>query len=385
LTTDEPTIVIRVLELLVSTAPGGGPKHVYDLVRRLPQSEFEIVVAGPRDGAFFERFRDLTGGAKVDVVEIATNRLGLRPLRDVVRLIRDARIDLVASHGKGAGFYGRLAARWTGVAAVHTFHGIHYERYPGLVRAGYLALERRLARTTHTTINVSASQEREAIALGLCRATQCATILNGIDLAELDADLTETRLERARLGLAADAPIVGMVTRFDAVKRLDVLMRAMTLLAPRLPDLAVAFHATREDEGRISRLATDAGFPGRVIFLQKLARPGGAYRWFDLYVATSRKEGLPLALLEAMGARLAVVATDVPGHRDVVVHDETGLLVPPDDPSAVAEAVAELLGDPARRARMGEAGRRRVAERFAAASMVEKTAEVYRRAAAMRR
>jgi type III pantothenate kinase len=84
-----------------------------------------------------------------------------------------------------------------------------------------------------------------------------------------------------------------------------------------------------------------------------------------------------------MAARLAVVATDVPGHRDVVVAGETGLLVPPDDPRALAEAVAALLADPDRRRRLGEAGRRRVAAAFGIDPMVDRTAEVYR--AAVRR
>lgn len=368
--------MIRVLQLLVTTAAGGGPKQVYDLVRHLPKEEFEVVVAGPRDGPFFDRFRDLG----LPVVEIATHRVGWRPLVEVLRLIRASRIDVVHSHGKGAGVYGRLGARRAGVAAVHTFHGIHYERYPWLGRVAYLALERWLAAGTHAIINVSATQEREGLALGLFRSSQGVTIVNGIDLLELDAHLADA--DRARLGLVDGAPVVGSVTRFDPVKRVDVLVRALTILTPSLPRLALVLVGGGRDEPRVKRLAADAGLGDRVIFTGSLDDPARTYRVFDLYVATSRKEGLPLSLLEAMGARLAVVASDVPGHRDVVLHGETGLLVPPDDPTALADAIATLLADPERRRRMGEAGRRRVAEAFTSASMVEKTAEVYRRAAA---
>jgi glycosyltransferase involved in cell wall biosynthesis len=97
-------------------------------------------------------------------------------------------------------------------------------------------------------------------------------------------------------------------------------------------------------------------------------------------VATSLKEGLPLAPLEAMGASLAIVATDVPGHRDVVVPGETGLLVPAEDSRALADAIAGLVADPARRRKMGESGRERVLEHFAVRTMVDQTVEVYRRA-----
>jgi len=373
--------VIRVLDLLVTTAPGGGPKQVYDLVRHLPKEEFEVVVAGPRDGSFFDRFRALG----LPVVEIATHRVGWRPLFDVLRLLRGSRIDVVHTHGKGAGVYGRLAARCAGVAAVHTFHGIHYERYPWLGRQAYLALERALAAWTHTIVNVSATQEREGLALGLFRPSQSAAIPNGIELPELDAQLADPSVDRRHLGLVDGAPVVGSVGRFDPVKRVDVLIRALAILAPRFPRLALVLVGGGDDEPRLKRLAAAGGLADRVIFTGPLDNPAGTYRVFDLYAATSRKEGLPLALLEAMGARLAVVATDVPGHRDVVVHGETGLLVPPDDPPALADAIAALLADPARRRRMGEAGRRRVAEAFTIPSMVSSTAEVYRRAAASRR
>lgn len=373
--------MIRVLEILVTTVPGGGPKQVYDLVRHLPKEEFDIVAAAPADGPFFDRFR----GLGLTVVEIATHRVGVRPLRDVVRVLRASRIDVVHTHGKGAGVYGRLAARLTGAAAVHTFHGIHYERYPWLGRRAYLALERWLAGGTHTIINVSASQEREGLALRLFRPAQGVTIVNGIELPELDVHLAGADLDRARLGLLEGDPIVGSVARFDPVKRVDVLLDALAILAPRIGRLALVLVGAGGDEGRLKRQAAETGLGNRVIFTGPLDDPARAYPVFDLYVATSRKEGLPLALLEAMGARLPVVATDVPGHRDVVVHGETGLLVPRDDPRALADAIATLLADPARRRRMGAAGRRRVAERFPLVRMVEETAEVYRRAAASRR
>ena len=373
--------MIRVLELLVTAAPGGGPKQVYDLVRHLPKAEFEVVVAAPRDGVFFDRFRDLG----LPVVEIALHRVRPRPFLHVLRLIRTARIDVVHSHGKGAGLYGRLAALLTGIAAVHTFHGIHYQRYPGPGRWAYRTLERALAARTDRVINVSHTQAQEGLDLRLFKPSQSVTILNGIDLSELDAELARAEPDRGRIGVPADAPVIGSVTRFDPVKRVDVLIGALTLLVPRVPRLALVLVGGGADAPRLKRLAAEAGLGDRVIFTGPLADPACAYRLFDLYAATSRKEGLPLALLEAMGARLAVVATDVPGHRDVVVHGETGLLVPPDDPAALAEAIATLLADPARRRRMGEAGRRRVAEVFTVSSMVEQTAEVYRRAAASRR
>ena len=118
-----------------------------------------------------------------------------------------------------------------------------------------------------------------------------------------------------------------------------------------------------------------------MIFTGFLETPARMQPVLDLYVASSRKEGLPLSILEAMAAGLAVVATDVPGHRDVVVPGETGVLVPPEDPAALAEAVAALLMDPVRRKNLGQAGRERVRQDFSIGAMVDATAATYSLAA----
>jgi glycosyltransferase involved in cell wall biosynthesis len=371
---------IRVLELLVSAIPGGGPRHVYDLVRHLPRDEFEVVIAAPRDGLVFDRFQEL----ELEVVERPVPRLSPRQLLTTARLLRARAIDVVHTHGKGAGFHGRMAARWLGIPVVHTFHGIHYKGYPRWIQPLYLALERRLSRYTHTIINVSAAQEAEGLRLGLFRPEQSAVVTNGIDVEEFDRACLESPVRRESLGLGADDPVIGCVSRFDPVKRLEVLLKAVHLLKDRLPRLMLVLIGGGEEETRIRRLAFELGLKQHVIFTGFIDAPAHIYPVLDLYVASSQKEGLPLSLLAAMGAGLAVVATDVPGHRDVVIPGETGVLVPAEDPAELAEAVARLFADPGRRRRMGAAGRRRVLKEFALGNMVDETAAIYRRAARAR-
>ena len=113
-------------------------------------------------------------------------------------------------------------------------------------------------------------------------------------------------------------------------------------------------------------------FPG---FIAEASRLLSA---LDLYASASRKEGLPLAILEAMACGLPIVATRVPGHVDVVEQGATGLLVMPDDHRELGQAMLDLLADPRRRAEMGAAGQRRVEERFSASRMAAETADLYR-------
>jgi glycosyltransferase involved in cell wall biosynthesis len=367
---------IRVLQLLVSTSPGGGPKHVHDLVRHLPKTDFEFMVGAPRDGIFFKRFQELG----IPAVEIPFGRVGIGPLLATIGLIRRVRADLVHTHGKGAGLHGRLAARLLGVPAVHTFHGIHYRSYPAIGQRFYLALERRLSRLSRTIINVSGSQEAEGLSLHLFRPEQSQVILNGVDFEEMDRTLLDNPIKREDLGLGRGDFVLGCISRVDPVKRLEVLLDALARLRDRIPGVTLILVGGGGEEDRLRHLTRRLALQDRVVFTGFLERPARIYSAVDLYVSSSLKEGLPLAMVEAMGAGLATVATDVPGHRDVVVHGKTGLLVPADDAVNLAEAVAWLWADPVKRAALGHDARRRAREEFGIEKMLDRTAAVYRAA-----
>jgi len=359
---------IPILQVVVSTKAGGGPQHVLTVALGLRARGWRSIVAGPADGPLFERFR-----AAGIITELArTDRLGPRTVLRLVRLIRAHGIRLVHTHGKGAGFHGRLAARLAGVPAIHTLHGIHHERYRAPVRAVYLALERWLSRQTRVVINVSRAQEREGLALGLFSAGQSRVILNGVDVARLTASARPRGDAREALGLAAAPLVVGSVARFDEVKQLDLLVHAIA----KVPALTLALIGDGPEAPRLRALAASLGVSARVRFAGERPEASTLLAAFDVFATSSRKEGLPLAVVEAMALGLPVVASDIAAHREVLGEGSMGLV--PATPEAFAAALGALADDAERRTRLGAENRTRARSEFDQRSMLQALDGVYR-------
>jgi glycosyltransferase involved in cell wall biosynthesis len=360
-----------ILQVLVSTQPGGGPQHVLALTSGLRRRGWRFVVAAPRDGVLFERF----GPIATAVVEARIDRLNPATVLKLVRVIRRHGVGLVHSHGKGAGLHGRLAARIVGVPAVHTFHGLHYEQYGTLGRAAYLGLERRLAGWTRVVVNVSRAQQDEGLALGLFRPGQSRVVVNGVDSARLAARQLDRWDARAALRLDQTGLVVGSVARFDPVKGLDVLVRATALARPAA---ILALIGRGPEEARLRALASELGLGARVVFPGEVEEAARCLAAFDLYAAPSRKEGLPLGVLEAMALGLPVVASDIPAHREVLGPISEGLVAA--TPEAFGARIGTLLSDPDQRGRLGGENRTRARSEFDVRSMLDALEGVYREA-----
>ena len=361
---------IPILQVLVSTRAGGGPQHVLAVARGLLARGWRSIVAGPADGPLVGGFR----AAGVELVTLRTDRLDPLTLLRLVRLIRRRAIRLVHSHGKGAGIHARLAARLAGVPAVHTLHGIHYERYSAPVRAAYLALERRLSSLTRVVVNVSRAQEREGLALGLFARSQSRVVLNGVDVARLTAAALERGEARTALGLDATTPVVGCAARFDEVKRLDLLVRATAALA----GFTLVLIGDGPEARRLRALATELGVTARVCFAGEVPEAARLFPAFDVFATAARKEGLPLAVVEAMALGLAVVASDIPAHREVLGHPSDGLAT--GTAEALGARLKAVLADAGLRARLGAENRTRARSELDVRDMLAGLEAVYREA-----
>jgi glycosyltransferase involved in cell wall biosynthesis len=171
----------------------------------------------------------------------------------------------------------------------------------------------------------------------------------------------------------AEGPVIGSLGRLDAHKGFDVLVRAL----PAIPDACILLVGDGAERDALLRLADEAGVRDRVTVTGWQEHPRDLLAAMDVYAAPSRLEGLPLGVCEAMLAELPVVATDVGSMSEAVVHGETGLLVAPDSPAELAEALRVVLADSALQKAFGERGRARALELFSMPAMVRAYESLY--------
>jgi glycosyltransferase involved in cell wall biosynthesis len=309
-----------------------------------------------------------------------------KALVELVRLLRHLQPAIVHTHNPKPGIYGRIAARVAGVpVVVNTVHGLYaLPDDATLRRAVVYGLERLAAACSDaefvqnpedvTTLRRLGVPEDKVLFLG-----------NGIDLRRFDPEMisAEDRAS-ARVELGAIAPtdvVVGVVGRLVREKGYHEIFEAAARLRQRCP--TVRFVVIGPDEpykqGSVTREAKAAAAASGVLFLGSRVDVERLYRGMDLYVLASHREGFPRSAMEAASMGLPIVATDIRGCREVVERGITGLLVPPRDPAALADAIAALALDPERRQRMGTAGRNKALREFDQQRCIDLTLSVYRR------
>jgi glycosyltransferase involved in cell wall biosynthesis len=294
-------------------------------------------------------------------------RSDLRALHALNGLLRRGRFDVAHTHTAKAGVIGRMAASRALVPRiVHTYHGFPFHEFQSWGRrSAYIAIERRLGRITDVALCVGTGVSVEAVRRGLIAPDRIRTIrvaVDGVLGSELQARAPEAREQARRaLGLPADATVVGAVGRLTYQKAPEDFLAAMRLLGR--PDVIGVWVGGGELAAHVSRLASMQP-TARVVLAGERADVPDILPAFDVFALPSRYEGLPTAVVEAMVCGIPVVATAVNAVSDVVVPGETGLLVPPQRPDLMADAVRYLLDRPAVAMRMADNARARLGDRF---------------------
>jgi glycosyltransferase involved in cell wall biosynthesis len=250
-------------------------------------------------------------------------------------------------------------------------------------RGAYRLLDRVARERVDRFIVVSAALHRTLVMGWGVEPERVELIPNGVDLdGGVDDPAAAAALRRA-LGIDARAPLAGGVGRLVEQKGFDVLIRALPAVRARVPGARLVLVGEGPERDRLARLAREQGVGDAVVFAGFRPDAPRLMAALDVLVLPSRREGAPLVTLEAMARAVPVVASDIAGIGEQVTDGVEGLLVPPEDPVALADAIARVLGDRALARRLGEAGRRRVRAGFDARDMVARTLDLYRAVARM--
>ncbi|MFE5394960.1 glycosyltransferase [Streptomyces sp. NPDC056568] len=381
----------RVLHV-TQPVDGGVARVVTDLTRAQLAAGLRVAVACP-DGDLADRLRSLGADVRHWPATRSPGPALTLEVRRLARVVREVRPDLVHAHSAKAGLAARLAVRGR-VPTVFQPHAWSFEAVDGVAAALALGWERWGARWAARTVCVSEAERLRGVRAGI--HGRWSVIPNGIDVdrfgegdgaqrarvtrATRAADVTqaadaEQAAHAARTTSGPDAPLVVCVGRLCRQKGQDVLLAAWDSVLARVPGARLVLVGDGPDRARLTgRVAAGrpdvpgpapdgrgAGGADSVLFTGAVADVGPWYRAADLVVLPSRWEGMALAPLEAMACGRPVVVTDVDGAREglppaLVPH----CVVPPENPAALADAVARLLLDAPLRASLGHRGRAHV-------------------------
>ena len=365
---------IRVLYVVNDFVAGGAERHLIELWRRIDRSAFDVTVACfRREGPFAAE----AGSLGWPIVDLRMNRriydpAGLRGLLRLMALIREFRPDVVHGYLFGPNLFAAIAGRLCGVRAVVVAkRNVDAFETPRQIAVQRLA--HRLA--THVTA-VSDTVAESSVALGVPRS-RVTVIPNGVDVGRFAG----RPADRSRLGVNGELPIVGSVGCLAARKDYGTMLEALALLRGRGRDVQAVLVGDGKDRPDLEARARTLGIADRVRFLGERSDIETLLPAMDVFALSSREEGIPNALLEAMAASRPSVATAVGGTPEVLTDGETGWLVPPASPDALAAALEQAIGDRAEAARRGAAAGRAAEEKLSIDTMARRHEAFYRRAA----
>ena len=338
--------VITKLEL------GGAQEVAMRVVSNLDRRRFRpVLIAG--DGGLLTGEAAALEGVEVRLIPSLIREI--RPLQDVralwelVATFRRLRPKIVHTHSSKAGILGRLAAWLAGVPCIlHTIHGYGVTpAQPFWLQRGVIALEWVVGRVTTHWIAVSQADRRQGIEWGLFTASKVSVVRPGIDPAAFAGriDVTERDRLRAMLGVGPDQLLVGTVSCLKPQKAPEDFIRVAALVCQRVPAAKCVLVGDGAMRPQIEAMLEAEGLRERVTLLGWRRDVASLLKAFDVFVLTSRWEGLPCAILEARASRIPIVATRVGGAAEAIVEGIQGTLCPAGDVRAMAGRVCQILGD----------------------------------------
>lgn len=351
-----------VLFLTARADFGGGPEHLRQLLRHMPQ-EIRAAVACPKDVPYWDRFCTIVG--RENMVELPHRKFSPSALLRLRLFCKTRGVTMLHSHGKGAGLYSRLLSMTSTIPCVHTFHGVHIDEYAHWKRSAYKFYERLMAVFTRAGIAVSKGEAGKIEKEGLMPAYKLHCIPNGVPVPKVDAGEPLTAPRR-----------IASLSRFDYQKNSAFVVDVLLELKRRgwIELFQFTLIGDGPEKNAVMRLAEKSNVASSIQFVGATLEPHKYFYGALCYFSSSRWEGMPLGVLEAMAHGLPPVVSDVVGNRDAVTHNATGLLYPMGDAAAAAAAICNIVDDDTLRKTLGKNAKQFVLQHCDVRNMAAQTA-----------
>lgn len=347
---------------------GGITSYVFTLANGLRKNGHKVFIASS-GGVLGVKFRE-SGLESIHVPMNTKKEIGPGVILSAFKLsgiIRENKIDIIHSHSRTTQVLGCLLSRLTGAGHVFTCHGFFKRR---LLRRLFPCWGGRV-------IAISEQVKAHLIRDFRLDESKIAMIHNGIDLNRFQARSLEFKVQgKSKLGLS-EGPVIGIIARLSDVKGHRYLIEAMKIVLEKFPSANLLIVGSGKMQQELTQVVKTLGIDRSLFFMPEVQDATEALGLMDVFVMPSLKEGLGLALMEAMAMGLAVIGSNVGGIKTLVQNGTSGLLVEPADSRALAEAILGLLSDPEKRASLGSQAQLFIRQNFSQEKMVGETERAY--------
>ncbi|MEW6679843.1 MAG: glycosyltransferase family 4 protein [bacterium] len=350
-----------VLRIITRLNIGGPSIHTILLSEGLKEKFKTYLVVG-KEGKEEGSMLSEAKNRNIDIIFIPELQREISPIKDIITffkligIIRKIRPDIVHSHLSKAGMLGRLCAWLCGVPIIiHTFHGHTLHSYFGRLKTlFFIIIERWLSFISTRIITLTETQRDEILKFGIGNRNKVIVIPLGLSLDRF-YDISEKKgILRNELGIS-DKPLIGTIARLVPIKDIGTFLEASAIVLKEIDALfVIAGDGYLRKE--LEKKAKDLGIEKNALFLGFRKDLDIIYADLNCFVLSSLNEGLPVAIIEAQASGIPVVATDV-GGVSTLVSPDTGILIPPKNPQALADAIKTIILDKERAKEMGEKAR----------------------------
>lgn len=372
----------KIFHISGTTIPGGGPEHIFQLLKRLNQNEWETIICTSKDGPYWNKFNSLG----IKTYNLALRVLSLKTSFKLFLILLNEKPDLIHTHGKGPGLYGRIISFFLNIPVIHTFHGFHYEDLSIVTRWLHLSVETLLSLFTDHHIFVSAGEKNRARILKFLDEENSTVIHNGVDH-EYIRDLPITRSTALKISESENwktKKILGTISRISPEKGIFSLVAAFSKAIKKMPELRLIIIGGYSEEHKdyylkVKDLVDKENLTDHIRILGYRQDAVKILKCIDFYISSSLSEGLPISMLEAFASKIPTIATEISGNKDILCNSVLGILVKPGSPESLCDGIIKMAHmTQSERDLFSRNGYNRIKTHFSIDAMVIKTVLLYK-------